>query len=89
MRKAGLASLAFFYCDFREEEKTGLRGLLSSLLAQLGHQSDPYYEMLFDFYSVHAEGLRRPSDDGLLECFKRPNQSPWISSCISHCGRPG
>ena len=70
MRKAGLASLAFFYCDFREEEKTGLRGLLSSLLAQLCHQSDPYCDILSKFYSEHAKGLSRPSDDGLVECFK-------------------
>ena len=68
MRKAGLASLAFFYCDFREEEKTGLRGLLSSLLAQLCHQSDTYCNMLSEFYSEHAEGLRRPSDDALMGC---------------------
>ena len=70
MRKAGLASLAFFYFDFREDGKTGLRGLLSSLLAQLGHQSDPYCEMLSDFYSEHAEGLRRPSNTELVECLK-------------------
>jgi len=31
MRKLGLASLAFFYCDFREDQKKKLRGLLSSL----------------------------------------------------------
>ena len=70
MRKAGLASLAFFYCDFREEEKTGLRGLISSLLFQLGHQSDSYYDVLSKFYSEHAKGLRRPSDDALVECLK-------------------
>ena len=70
MRKAGLASLSFFYCDFRDEEKTGLRGLLSSLLAQLCHQSDPYCNILSKFYSEHAEGLRRPSDDELVECLK-------------------
>ena len=69
-RKAGLASLAFFYYDFRDEEKTGLRGLLSSLLAQLGHQSDPYCDMLFKFYSEHAEDPRRPSDAELVECLK-------------------
>ena len=80
MRKAGLASLAFFYCDFREEEKTGLRGLLSSLLAQLCHQSDPYCDILSKFYSEHAEGLRRPSDDVLVGCLKdlisHPGQAP-------------
>ena len=70
MRKTGAASLAFFYCDFREEEKTGLRGLLSSLLAQLCYQSDPYCKRLFDFYSEHAKGSRPPSDDALVGCLK-------------------
>jgi hypothetical protein len=70
MRKAGLASLAFFYCDFREEEKMGLRGLLSSLLVQLCHQSDSYYDVLSRFYSEHAKGSRRPSDDALAGCLK-------------------
>jgi hypothetical protein len=68
MRKAGLASFAFFYCDFREDQKKDLRGLLSSLLAQLCHQSDPYCDILSEFHSEHAKGLRRPSDDALLGC---------------------
>ena len=70
MRKAGLASLAFFYCDFREDQKKDLRGLLSSLLVQLCRQSDSYCDILFDFYSEHDEGLRRPSDDALMGCLK-------------------
>jgi hypothetical protein len=28
MQKAGLASLAFFYCDFREDQRTPIRLLL-------------------------------------------------------------
>ena len=79
MRKAGLASLAFFYCDFREEEKTGLRGLLSLLLAQLCHQSDPYCDMLSKFYSEHANGLRRPSDDALERCLKDLLKLPGLA----------
>jgi hypothetical protein len=70
MRKAGLASLAFFYCDFREDQKRDLRGLLSSLLVQLCHQSDSYSGILCKFYSEHANGLRHPSDDALAECLK-------------------
>ena len=70
MRKAGLASLAFFYCDFREDQKKDLRGLLSSLLVQLCHQSDSYSEILSKFYSEHANGSRHPSDDVLAGCLK-------------------
>jgi hypothetical protein len=91
MRKAGLASLAFFYCDFREEEKMGLRGLLSSLLVQLCHQSDAYYDVLFNFYSEHAKGSRRPSDDALVGCLKDilklPKQAPMylIVDALDEC----
>jgi hypothetical protein len=70
MRKAGLASLAFFYCDFREDQKKDLRGLLSSLLAQLCHQSDSYCDVLSEFYLEHAKGSRHPSDDALAGCLK-------------------
>ena len=70
MRKAGLASLAFFYCDFREDRKKDLRGLLSSVLVQLCHQSDSYSEFLSKLYSEHANGSRHPSDDVLAGCLK-------------------
>ena len=70
MRKVGLASLAFFYCDFREDQKRDLRGLLSSLLVQLCHQSDSYCDVVSNFYSEHANGSRYPGDDALAECLK-------------------
>jgi len=80
LQKAGLASLAFFYCDFRDDQKKDLRGLLSSLLVQLGHQSDSYSDILFKFYLEHAEGKRHPSDDELARCLtdllKLPGQAP-------------
>jgi hypothetical protein len=79
MRKAGLASLAYFYCDFREDKKTGLRGLLSSLLVQLCHQSDAYYDVLFKFYSKHASGLSHPSDNALLGCLKNLINLPGLA----------
>ncbi len=70
MRKAVLASLAFFYCDFREDQKKDLRGLLSSLLVQLCHQSDSYSDILSKLYSEHDNGSRHPSDDVLAGCLK-------------------
>jgi hypothetical protein len=70
MRKAGLASMAFFYCDFREDQKKDLRGLLSSLLVQLCHQSHSYCDVLSKFYSEHANGSRYPGDDALAGCLK-------------------
>jgi hypothetical protein len=80
MQKAGLASLAFFYCDFREDQKKDLRGLLSSLLVQLCRQSDSYCDILFKFYSEHDEGAQDPSDDELARCLtdllKLPGHAP-------------
>jgi NACHT domain len=79
MRKAGLASLAFFYCDFREDQKKELRGLLSSLLAQLGRQSDSYCDVLSEFYLEHDKGLRHPSDDALVGCLTNLLKLPGLA----------
>jgi hypothetical protein len=80
MRKSGLASLGFFYCDFREDEKRDLHGLLSSLLVQLCHQSDSYCQILSNFYTEHANGSRHPSNDALKQCLRKilevPGQAP-------------
>ena len=56
MRKSGLASLAIFYYDFREDQKKDRRGLLSSVLAQLCHQSDSYHDILSKLYLEHDNG---------------------------------
>ena len=80
MRKSGLASLGFFYCDFRDDDKKNLRGLLSSLLVQFCHSSDTYSAILSDFYLEHENGSRHPSDNALIGCLKRmlkyPEQAP-------------
>jgi hypothetical protein len=80
MRKSGLASLVFFYCDFREDGKRDLRGLLSSALVQLCHQSDTYCQILSHFYSEHENGLQDPSDEELVQFLKDilrvPGQAP-------------
>ena len=94
MRKAGLASLAFFYCDFREDRKRELRGLLSSFLVQLCHQSNSYFDILSNFYLEHDKGLRRPSDDALAGCLKDllnlPGQAPvyLIVDALDECPNP-
>lgn len=81
MRRAGLASLAFFYFDFRDDQKKDLRGLLSSFLIQLCHQSDSYCHPLSIFYSEHhAIGSSQPCDDRLVgylkDLLKLPGQAP-------------
>jgi hypothetical protein len=77
MQKWGLASLAIFYYDFREETKKHLSGLLSSVLFQLCHQSGSY-DILSDFYSTNLNGAKIPGDDKLAQCLidllKRPGE---------------
>jgi hypothetical protein len=70
MRRAGLVSLAYHYCDFRDDKKRDLHGLVSSLLVQLCHQSDSYYDMVSKFYSEHVEGSRSPRDAALVFCLE-------------------
>jgi hypothetical protein len=80
LRKSGLASLVFFYHDFMDDPKKNQRGLLSSLLLQLCHQSDSYCDKLTEFYLEHGNGSQRPCDTALLRCLldvlKVPGQAP-------------
>ena len=68
--QTGLATLAFFYFDFRDSGKQDARNLLSSLLIQLCHQSDKFSEIISAYYSAHGNGSRQPSEDALMECLK-------------------
>ena len=80
MCKAGNASIAYFYFDFRDANKQGLRDLLLSLLTQLSGSSNPRCDILSNLYSAHDKGKKQPSDIILAECLKEilalPDQSP-------------
>ena len=80
MQKSGLASLAMFYYDFREDQKKDLHGLASSVLDQLCHQSDSYCDILSKFYLDHDNGSQHPGDSELVRCLKEilglPGQAP-------------
>ena len=78
MQKSGLASLAIFYYDFREERKKHVSGLLSSLLFQLCDQSDSYYDVLSAFYSAHRNGAQSPGDDKLVQCLMELLKCPGL-----------
>src|SRR5712691_8354818 len=93
MRQCGLASMAFFYHDFREDQKSDLRGLLSSVLFQFCDQSNSYHDILSKFYSTHRYGAQNPSpsDDALVHCLedilKLPGQAPvfLIVDALDEC----
>ncbi|KAH9055254.1 hypothetical protein EDB87DRAFT_1834354 [Lactarius vividus] len=69
LRDAGLASVAYFYFDFRDTDKQSRYDLLS-LVSQLPARSDPCCEMLFRLYVAHDNGEHKPSDDVLMRCLK-------------------
>jgi hypothetical protein len=91
MQGSGLASLVIFYYDFREDQKKALRGLLSSVLVQLGHQSDSYCDILSKLRSEHENGSKDPSDTALIHCLKQllelPRQTPifLIVDALDEC----
>ena len=91
MQGSGLASLLIFYYDFREDQKKALRGLLSSVLVQLGHQSNSYSDILSKLRSEHENGSKDPSDVALIRCLKRllelPRQTPifLIVDALDEC----
>ena len=70
MRDAGLASMAYYYFDFRDTDKQNRRNLLLSLLSQLSAHSDLCCDMLHRIYVTHDNGVRKPTDDVLIQCLK-------------------
>lgn len=68
--EAGMASMAYFYFDFRDTDKQNRRNLLLSLLTQLSARSDPCFDILFRLYSEHGSGAQKPGDGVLTQCLK-------------------
>ena len=73
---AGLAQMAYYYCDFADSAKQDIRGLLTSLLGQLSAKSDPCYQLLSDLYSRHNAGSQQPDDYALMQCLKDTLELP-------------
>ena len=98
MNEAGLASIAFFYSDFRESSKQDICGTLSSLLFQLSDQSDACCGVLEWLYSAHKAGTREPSEDALRSCLESMlmlrDQGPLfivldaVDECLNSAGTP-
>jgi hypothetical protein len=63
----GRASVAYFYFDFRDENKKHLHNLLPSLLFQFA-SSIPCCEILSRVYSTHGNGTRQPGDEAPMKC---------------------
>ena len=78
--KAGNASMAYFYFDFRNAGKQGLQDLVRSLLTQLSAHSAAHCDILSNLYSDRDKGKNQPGDNDLTECLKEmlalPDQLP-------------
>ena len=81
MHAAGLATMAYYYFDFRDVKKQDCYGLLSSLVSQLSADSDACYNILSKLYSDHIRGTRKPDIDALKESMtdmlNLPGQGPF------------
>ena len=98
MHAAGLATMAYYYFDFRDVKKQDCYGLLSSLVSQLSFESDSCYNILSQLYSDNMNGTREPDIDSLKECMKNmlnlPGQCPIyiivdaLDECPNSSGTP-
>ncbi|KAH9083688.1 ankyrin repeat-containing domain protein [Lactarius deliciosus] len=95
---AGLASMAYFYFDFKDTAKQDARAALLSLLIQLCNQSDPCSDILGRLFSTHSSGGMQPSDDALMKCLSEmlalPRNGPTyiildaLDECPKSAGTP-
>jgi NACHT domain len=94
------SGLAYFYFDFRDENKQSRDNLLRSLLFQLSTQYHHLSDILSHLHSLYEDGNQQPSDDTLARCLKKmlshPNQDPvyliidGVDECPNspECGMP-
>jgi len=95
---AGLATMAYYYFDFRDAKKQDCYGLLSSLISQLSAESDSCYKVLSQLYSANNRGTRKPSISALKNCLMNmlslPGQGPIyiivdaLDECPNFSGTP-
>ena len=74
--ETGLASVAYYYFDYKDKDKQGVRGLLSSLLTQLCARSQRSYDILQGLYGIHQDGLQQPSEGDLIQALKNVLELP-------------
>ena len=91
LRDAGDATLAYFYFDFRDEQKQSVRNVVTSLLVQLSVYSKPCCDIIYRLYSTHGKGMHQPSNriliDHLKEMLTAATQHPLfvIMDALDEC----
>jgi hypothetical protein len=97
-REAASAIMAYFYCDFCDEDKQNCRSLVLSIISQLCAQSNLCCDILSRVYSAHDKGTQKPSDETLTKCLTEmvslPIQGPIylivdvLDECPNNSGLP-
>jgi hypothetical protein len=91
MHATGLATMAYYYFDFRDVKKQDCYGFLSSLVLQLSAESDSCYNILSKLYSDNTRGIRKPTISALKKCLtdmlSLPEQGPFyiIIDALDEC----
>ena len=91
MYAAGLATMAYYYFDFRDVKKQDCYGLLCSLILQLSAESDSCFTVLSQLYSDHTRGIEKPDIDALQKCItdmlSLPGKTPTyiIVDAVDEC----
>ena len=98
MLAAGLATMAYYYFDFRNVKKQDCYGLLSSLISQLSAETNSCFSIVSQLYSDHGRGLRKPDIDALKKCLmdmlSLPGRAPIyiivdaVDECPNSSGTP-
>ena len=70
MCKAGNATMAYFYFDFRDTKNQCLQDLVRSCLIQLSACLAPHFDVLSNLYLAHKKGKSQPSNSDLAACLK-------------------
>ena len=80
MRKTRSALIAYYYFDYKDSSKRDIRGLLASLVSQLGADSVRCWGVLYHLYSECRNGSNQPNNAALASCLedmlKFPGQLP-------------
>ena len=90
--------MAYFYCDFRDEDKQSHCSILLSILFQLSAQTNLCFGALSKLHSEHDDGAQKPSDTVLKSCLNDvlslPAQDPVylivdaVDECPDNTGMP-
>jgi len=80
LRVSRSALIGYYYFDYKDTSKRDIRGMLASVLFQLGCSSHTCWEVLYRLYSVCNNGSEQPSNASLVQCLgdilKLPGQLP-------------